>query len=94
MHFDDDLMVLLRQLSSGQIPEAQAQQIIVRLVLELQNARQLVRVTKQLNPPGSGPSSKEDINRQAGGVSKLTPSVADTWFGQRDARIGQVEKKG
>lgn len=83
MHFDDDLVALMTHLSTGHMTESDALQTILKLVLELQQARRFNKVTKKLEP--------QAFNQIA---STNPPSVAEKWFNQHDVRMGTGEKQG
>ena len=89
MQLDADLVGILHQIARGNVTESYSYQTIVKLMLELQQARQTIRVMKNLDPQTFGPA----VNT----VDTYTPNpptVAEKWFEQHDARIGKVEEKG
>ena len=55
MQIDDDIMNILNNLATNRITETWAMQTIIRLALDLQTARQTLRVAEKLDPPAKSP---------------------------------------
>ena len=73
MQIDDDLVNILNNLATNRTTEAWAMQTIIWLALDLQTARQTLRVAEKLNPP-----SKSSIKAPAYRSSEPNYVITDS----------------
>ena len=101
MQMDDDIIAILNNLAANQTSNTWAMQTILRLALDLQTARQTLRVAEKLAPPAKSRTASQ-VYRSSEPNYVITDSTnADSylkdpnkWFIQPTPDSPDKQKKG
>ena len=97
MEVDQDLVEILQNAANDKFTGFQLMQTVVKLTLQLQNARRVIKVTKKLDPQAFEPKASMTPYEKYVQFAQVTdpvnpPTVADKWFSQRGASEREDEE--
>ena len=99
MEVDQDLVEILQNAANDKFTGFQLMQTVVKLTLQLQNARRVIKVTKKLDPQAFEPKALMNSYEKYVQFGQATdpvnpPTVSEKWFSQHAPGFTDEQKKG